>query len=143
MRLIIILLFLLSLCGCSRRDPITSTPIYHTGTPTNRSSVQSWELNKEPLYTQPGVNSGSIVPTPSDIQEQQKYTSYNSLAHQVYAAISDKGFDMRYITVTANNGSVIIIGTVDNKETENKMITIAKGVLGVRNMITKINVINK
>ena len=118
--------------GCSSQDPVTRTPYYHVGTPTNRSSVQSWELNREPFYTQPGVNAGTQVAAPVQRGSQRGFEPYDPLAEQVYAAIGQSGVHAKYISATAKNGTVVLIGSVDTHAELLKAVDVAGHVPGVK-----------
>jgi hypothetical protein len=120
--------------GCSYRQPVTKTPVYHNGTPTNRSTVQSWELNREPFYTQPGVNSGTQMPSPVPIGSQRGFEPYDPLAERVYNAIGTARVNVKYITVTAKNGKVVITGSADNPGQLRRALDIAARVTGVRHV---------
>lgn len=128
--------------GCSPRDPVTRTPVYHDGTPTNRSSVQSWEINREPFYTQPGVNGGTPVTAPMPHASERGFEPYDPLASRVYQAIAQSRIDVKYITVTAKNGVVVLDGSLDTGDDVRKALEIAShipGVTHVRNELTAVD----
>jgi hypothetical protein len=120
------------LAGCSDRDPVTTTPVFHVGTPTNRSSVESWELNREPFYTQPGVNPGQIVAPPAPRPSERGFELYDPIASTVFQALNDAHIDTKYLTATAQNGVVVLSGSADNVRQLKKALAVAKGVHGVR-----------
>jgi hypothetical protein len=128
------------LTGCSDQAPVTRTPDYHVGTPTNRSSVMSWELNHEPFYTQPGVNSGQQVPTPPTTASQRGFEPYDSVAGRVYTAIAAARINAKYISATAKNGNVVLIGSVDTEDQLKKTVDIAQHVQGVRQVRSELTV---
>ena len=125
--------------GCSSQDPVTRTPDFHDGTPTNRSSVQSWQPNREPFYTQPGVNGGTLVSAPVATASQRGFEPYDPLAERVYAALGSAGVHTKYISSAAKNGTVILMGSVDNHADLVKALDTAAKVPGVklvRNQLT-------
>jgi len=127
------------LAGCSSQDPVTRTPDYHVGTPTNRSSVNSWELNREPYYTQPGVNPGTKVAPAAQTASERGFEPYDPLAEQVYAAIGSAGVHVKYISAAAKNGTVVLMGSANSQAELVKALTIAGHVPGVklvRNQLT-------
>ena len=118
LRLFVPSLLLLPLGGCSRSDPPTLTPVFHTGTPTNRSSTNSWEIGHEPFYTQPGVNGGRRV-TLKPIPSQARMEPDDPLALAVFRAIAADGtIPTRYLETSAHNGVVQIVGTVTDRRPE-------------------------
>ena len=122
---------LLAVPGCSAKDPLTATPSYHVGVKTNSSSVNSWELNKEPLYTQPGVNNGRPV-TLKAIPSQRGFEPNDPLAEDVYAALqADESLPTRYLSASAKDGVVILTGTLPSAALKAKAETVARGVPGV------------
>jgi len=127
------------LVGCSAQDPVTQTPYYHVGTPTNRSSVNSWELNREPYYTQPGVNPGTQVAPPAMTASERGFEPYDPLAERVYAAIGTAGVHVKYISAAAKNGTVVLTGSANNQAELVKALAVAgrvPGVKQVRNQLT-------
>lgn len=126
------LALLMTAMGCSPKDPPTNTPIYHQGVKTNSSSVNSWELNREPRYTQPGINSGKSV-TLQPIPSQRGFEPNDPLAEQVYAALqSDSTLDARYLSASAKEGIVILRGTVPTAALKAHAEETARHVPGVR-----------
>lgn len=123
---------LLATQGCSAKDPLTATPSYHVGVKTNSSSVNSWELNKEPLYTQPGVNSGRPVILKA-IPSQRGFEPNDPLAEDVYAALqAEPSLPTRYLTASAKDGVVILTGTLPSPALRAKAEATARRVPGVR-----------
>lgn len=134
-------MLLLALAGCSARDPVTQTPVYHVGTPTNRSSVNSWELNGAPLYTQPGVYHGKpvhLTPIPS----QRGFEPNDPVAQAVLNALNgDSALSTQYLSASAKNGVVILIGSVTSPAQKAQAERIARQVPGVRALQSRIVVI--
>jgi hypothetical protein len=128
-------------CGCSRHDPPTYTPDIKVGPPTNSSTVNSWELDAEPHYTQPGVNSGKpyvLKPVPS----QRGFEPYDPLATAVYAVLtSDTSLDTRYLSVAAKQGVVRITGSAYSAAQKARVLSEARAVRGVDKVIDRIRVI--
>ncbi|BDI29138.1 hypothetical protein CCAX7_11890 [Capsulimonas corticalis] len=128
--------------GCSARDPATNTPSFHVGTPTNRSTVQSWELNSEPIHTQPGVNAGSIVGPLPPGQRQRGFEPYDPLAVASYnALLAAQTVDTKYITCTAKSGVVAINGSVQNDQEKQRVEQIVRGVSGVKEVRSKLRIV--
>jgi len=124
--------FVLALPGCSPKDPVTATPSYHVGVKTNSSSVNSWELNREPLYTQPGVNNGRPV-TLKAIPSQRGFEPNDPLAEDVYAALqADEALPTRYLTASAKDGVVVLAGTLPSPALKARAELLARRVPGVR-----------
>ena len=134
-------LLLLPSGGCSRRDPPTTTPVFHVGTPTNRSSTNSWEIGHEPIYTQPGVNSGRPVivkPIPS----QAGMEPDDPLALAVYRALTaDGSIPTRYLETSAHGGTVRLVGTVADAAQKRRAEAIARAVPGVTSLQSEITII--
>jgi hypothetical protein len=127
------------LTGCSSQDPVTRTPYYHVGTPTNRSSVNSWELNREPYYTQPGVNAGTQVAPAARTASERGFEPYDPLAERVYSAMGTAGVHVKYISAAAKDGTVVLMGSADNHAQLVKALDVAghvPGVKQVRNQLT-------
>lgn len=131
---------LIALPGCSAKDPLTATPSYHVGVKTNSSSVNSWELNREPLYTQPGINSGRPVILKA-IPSQRGFEPNDPLAEDVYAALqADSSLPTRYLTASAKDGVVILSGTLPSLALRAKAEEIARRVPGVRALRSRLTV---
>ena len=133
-------LSLLLLGGCSRSDPPTLTPVFHVGTPTNRSSTNSWEIGHEPFYTQPGVNGGrpiTLKPSPS----QARMEPDDPLALAVFRAIAaDGSIPTCYLETSAHNGVVQIVGTVADPSQKRRAEALARVVPGVRRVQSELTV---
>lgn len=126
--------------GCSARDPVDKTPVYHVGTPTNRSSVQSWEPNSAPFFTQPGVDPGAPAPPLPAQPSERGYEPYDPLATAVYSSMLDNGIQARYISVTAKNGTVVLEGSADDDEQREQSVQVAMRVDGVHQVIDDLTV---
>lgn len=134
------LLLPLVCAGCSAKDPPNLTPVYRNGTPTNRSTTNSWELYHEPAYTQPGVNGGKAV-TIKSIPSQRGFEPYDPLAEQVYQALTaDETLPSRYLTASAKGSIVILSGTVQTPAQKAQAERIARGVSGVTELRSKLTV---
>jgi hypothetical protein len=134
-------LTLVTLAGCSRKDPVTVTPSYHIGTPTNSASANSWELGQPGNTIQPGRYSGKTVTLP-DIPSQSGFEPGDPLAVAVRDAFSrDTTLSARFITVSAKRGSVILEGSVTTSAQRTLAAQIAGSVPGVKAVQSKIVVI--
>jgi len=130
-----------AITGCSARDPVTQTPVYHVGTPTNRSSVNSWELNGAPINTQPGVYRGKPVHL-TPIASQRGFEPNDPLALAVLNALSEDGaVSTQYLSASAKDGIVILIGSVTNTVQKARVEQIAHRVPGVKELRSKVIVI--
>jgi hypothetical protein len=137
----IVFIVTFALTGCSARDKPTDTPVYHVGTPTNRSSTNSDEANHEPFYTQPGVNAGKPV-TLKPIPSQRGFEPSDPLAEQVYAALSaDDPISARYLTTGAKDGVVLLTGTVQTPAQAAQAEKVARSVPGVKQLRSHIRVV--
>ncbi|MCW3061290.1 MAG: hypothetical protein JWQ02_3111 [Capsulimonas sp.] len=127
--------------GCSARDPDTATPSFRATTPTNRSTVQSWEINNEPIHTQPGVNPGSVVaPLPAGARKRG-FEPYDPLAVASYNALLGAGdIDAKYVTCTAKSGIVILNGAVRDEQQKQRAEQIVRRVPGVKEMHSKLRI---
>ena len=144
-RQLLILLLPLTLAafgGCSARDPVTQTPVYHNGTPTNRSSVDSWELNSAPANTQPGVYHGKAVHL-TPIASQRGFEPDDPLAVAVMNTLTqDGGISTQYLSARAENGVVILSGSVTAAAQKVRADQVARAVLGVKRLEDRVVVIN-
>ena len=132
---------LVMLAGCSRKDPVTPTPSYHIGTPTNSASANSWELGQSGNTIQPGRYSGKAVTLP-DIPSQSGFEPGDPLALAVRDAFSrDKTLSARFITVSAKHGTVVLEGSVTTSAQRTLAAQIAGSVPGVKAVQSKIVVI--
>ena len=131
----------LLLSGCSAKDPVTETPVYHIGTPTNRSSVNSWELGTEPINTQPGVYGGKPV-TLTPIPSQRGFEPNDPTALAVLAALDQDGHvSTQYLSASAQNGVVRLIGSVVTPAQKVRAEEIARHVPGVKQLRSQIAVV--
>ena len=136
-----LLLGLLAFAGCSAQDPPTQTPVYHIGTPTNRSSVNSWELGQSPSYSQPGVYGGRPVHL-TPIASQRGYEPNDPVALDVMAALNqDSAVSTQYLTATAHSGVVVLVGSVVSASQRARADRIARAVPGVKELRDKIAVL--
>jgi hypothetical protein len=142
LRIATVLLLLVTLTGCSAKDPPNYTPVYKYGVQDNRSTTYSYQINGEPRYTQPGVNAGKPV-TLKPIPSQRGFEPYDHVAEQVYMAFNaDGALPARYLTASAKDGIVILSGTVPTANDRTRAEQIARGVAGVKEIRDKI-VVNK
>ena len=129
------------LTGCSARDPVTQTPVYHIGTPTNRSSVNSWELNSEPVNTQPGLYHGKPVDL-KPIASQRGFEPDDPIAQAVLNALAqDRRVSTQYLSARAKNGVVILTGSVTTAGQKAHVEQIARAVPGVTHLESRIQII--
>ena len=134
------ILVIFSLTGCSPKDPPTYTPTYKYGVQDNRSTTNSYQMNGEPRYTQPGANSGPQV-TLKPIASQRGFEPYDPVAEQVYMALNaDGALPARYLSARAKDGIVILSGTVQNIAQKARAEQIARAVPGVRELRNKITI---
>lgn len=133
--------FGLLLGGCSARDPVTQTPVYHAGAPTNRSSVNSWELNTEPIYTQPGVYHGKPAPL-KPIASQRGFEPDDPVAQAVFTALTADGqVPTQYLSTRGKGGVVILIGSVSDARQKSRAEQLARAVPGVKRLDSRVAVI--
>ncbi len=131
----------LLLAGCSARDPVTQTPVYHSGTPTNRSSVNSWELDTAPLNTQPGVYSGKPVHLKA-IASQRGFEPDDPAAQAVLNALTRDGqVPTLYLSASGKDGVVILIGGVPSPAQKARAGQIARAVPGVTRLEDRVMVV--
>ena len=129
------------LAGCSAKDPVTQTPVYHIGTPTNRSSVNSWELNSEPVNTQPGLYHGKPV-TLKPIPSQRGFEPDDPVAQAVMNALmADSTVPTQYLSARAKDGAVILTGSVTTAAQKTRAEQIAQAVPGVKHLSSQIAVL--
>jgi len=131
----------LALTGCSAKDPVTQTPVYHIGTPTNSSSANSWELGQPGLNIQPGRYRGKGVVLPA-IPSQRGFEPGDPLALAVQGALAaDPRVPTRYLTISAKAGTVVLGGSVTNPAQKVLAVQIARRIPGVKILQDKIEVI--
>lgn len=131
--------FFVLLAGCSARNPVTQTPVYHTGTPTNRSSVESWEL-AQPVPTQQRVYGGKPA-TLTPIASQRGFEPDDPIAVAVFNALdADSSVSTQYLSARAKNGVVILAGSVTTAAQKAHTVRIARAVPGVRYVVDQVQV---
>lgn len=130
----------LLLAGCSARDPVTQTPVYHIGTPTNRSSVNSWELNTAPRNTQPGLYGGKPVRLKA-IASQRGFEPDDPAALAVLRALGDGQVPTQYLSASGKGGVVILIGSVPDPAQKARAALIARAVPGVYRLEDRVMVV--
>ena len=137
----LLLLFGLLLAGCSAKDPVTQTPVYHIGTPTNRSSVNSWELNTEPVNTQPGLYHGKPVHLKA-IPSQRGFEPDDPVALAVLTALNADGqVSTQYLSARGKGGVVILTGSVSSGNQKTRAEQLARAVAGVKRLDSRVAVI--
>ena len=130
-----------ALVGCSAKDPVTQTPVYHIGTPTNSASANSWELNQAGANLQPGRYAGKTITLPA-VPSQRGFEPGDPLANAVRAAFArDNRLSARYITVSALNGVVVLEGSVTTPLQKAVAAQTAGGVPGVTAVRSRIVVV--
>ncbi len=128
------------LTGCSARDPVTQTPVYHAGTPTNRSSVDSWELS-QPVNPQQRVYSGKPAKL-TPIASQRGFEPDDPAAVAVLNALDADGkVPTQYLSARAKNGVVILAGSVATAVQKARAVQIARAVPGVKDVADQVQVI--
>jgi hypothetical protein len=132
--LVLMALFVPVVTGCSRHDAPPNTPVYRASTPTNRSTVRMTDIHTEPYYMQPGVRGGAPVTLPPS-PAYHDFEPNDPLAGSVYAALAaDRHIPMRYLSLRARNGVVILEGTVDSADQKARAETIGRAVAGVKEL---------
>ena len=131
----------LTVAGCSAKDPVTQTPVYHVGTPTNRASANSWELDQAGVNLQPGRYHGKPVVLPT-VPSQRGFEPNDPLAQAVLDALfRDSRLSTRYLSVSAKNGVIRLEGSVTNAAQKTLAEQIARRVPGVKTLQSRIAVI--
>lgn len=134
------LLCLPLLAGCSAKDPDTKTPMYHIGTPTNRSSTNSWELNGEPANTQPGLYHGKPAPL-RPVPSQRGFELNDPVARAVADALAADGqIPTDYLSIRAKHGVVILAGSVATAAQKARAESIARTTPGVTSLDSRLAV---
>jgi hypothetical protein len=129
------------LAGCSARDPVTQTPVYHIGTPTNRSSVDSWELS-QPVNPQQRVYGGKPA-TLTPIRSQRGFEPDDPAAVAVFNALDADGqVSTQYLSARAKNGVVILAGSVTTAAQKARAAQIARAVPGVKYVADQVQVVH-
>ncbi len=119
---------------------MTGTPFVRAGTPTNRASVNSTDLYREPFYTQPGVNSGKPFKI-KPIVSQRGFEPNDPVAEAVYAALVQNGtLNKRYFGVSAKDGVVRLVGSVSDKTQKAAAERTACTVPGVKRVLSELTV---
>lgn len=140
-RILLLIIPICLLAGCSARDPVTQTPVYHVGTPTNRSSVNSWELNSEPVNTQPGVYHGKAVHL-KPIASQRGFEPDDPAAQGVMNALTQDGsISTQYLSARAKIGVVVLTGSVTTAAQKSRAEQLARAVPGVKRLDSRVVVI--
>lgn len=122
---------LLLLAGCSAKDPPTATPSYHAGPQTGTSApINSWEIGQNTTSTP--KRSRPLFPPE---RSQRGLEPYDALAEKVYAALqADGSVPLKYVTVSAERGTVCLSGTVRSAREAAHLIGITKSVAGVQSV---------
>ena len=131
---------LILLTGCSAKEAPDTTPTFHVGTPTNRSSINSWEIGTQAGRGPTGATFNGrplLKPIPSEMG----YEPNDPVALQVYSALSaDHDLDTRYVSPKAKNGVVILIGTVDTLAQKAQIEKITRSIPGVKKVKSELTV---
>ena len=134
-----IIVLLVLLAGCSARDPVTQTPVYHAGTPTNRSSVDSWELSQavNPQQRVYGGKPAKLTP----IASQRGFEPDDPAAVSVLNALDAGGqVSTQYLSARAKNGIVILAGSVATAAQKARAVQIARRTPGVKYVADQVQV---
>ena len=116
------------------------TPVYHIGAPTNRSSVNSWELNTAPINTQPGVYRGRPVRLKA-IASQRGFEPDDPTAQAVLRALKGDGrVPTQYLSASGKGGVVILIGSVLAPAQKARAEQIARAVPGLKRLDSEVMV---
>lgn len=136
---LILMILVCLLAGCSARDPVTQTPVFHVGTPTNRSSVNSWELS-EPV-PQSGLYHGKAAPL-TPVVSQRGFEPDDPAAVAVLNALGEDGrVSTQYLSARAKHGVVILTGSVTTTAQKSHAEQIARAVPGVTRLDSRLVVI--
>ncbi len=134
-----IIVSLALLAGCSAHDPVTQTPVYHVGTPTNRSSVDSWELSQavNPQQRVYGGKPAKLTP----IASQRGFEPDDPAAVAVLNALdADGSVPTQYLSARAKNGIVILAGSISTATQKTHAMQIARAVPGVKYVADRVQV---
>ena len=134
-----IIVLLVLLAGCSARDPVTQTPVYHVGTPTNRSSVDSWELSQavNPQQRVYGGKPAKLIP----IASERGFEPDDPAAVAVLNALdADGSVSTQYLSTRAKNGVVILAGSVTTAAQKTRAVQIARRTPGVKSVADRVQV---
>ena len=140
LRRLLIISLLALLTGCSARDPVTQTPVYHVGTPTNRSSVDSWELSQavNPQQRVYGGKPAKLTP----IASQRSFEPDDPAAVAVLNALdADGSVSTQYLSARAKNGVVILAGSVNTAAQKTRAVQIARAVPGIKYVADQMQVV--
>jgi hypothetical protein len=107
-----LLTVVVALSGCMHKDAPPQTPSENTATPTYRSTVNSYEMNTAPKYTQSG-NGGEPATLPA-IPSPARFSQNTPLANAVYSSIPS--VESKYIVVASKGSTVKLTGTVTKAE---------------------------
>lgn len=126
--------------GCSHRDDPPLTPVMYDTTPTYRSTVRSTDAHVEPLYTQPGVNSGPQVSLPR-IASEDRWDPNDPLATEVYNELSNqKDVEPKFLRVSAHDGAIWVQGVVSTASQARRAVAVTKAIRGVRSVRSDLRV---
>ena len=128
------------LAGCSAHDPVTQTPVYHAGTPTNRSSVDSWELSQavNPQQRVYGGKPAKLTP----IASQRGFEPDDPAAVAVLNALdADGSVSTQYLSARAKNGVVILAGSVNTAAQKTRAVQIARRASSVKYVVDRVQVV--
>ena len=140
LRRLLIISLLALLTGCSARDPVTQTPVYHVGTPTNRSSVDSWELSQavNPQQRVYGGKPAKLTP----IASQRGFEPDDPAAVAVLNALdADGSVSTQYLSARAKNGVVILAGSVNTAAQKTRAVQIARRASSVKYVVDRVQVV--
>jgi|GEM_PF-4199944 len=107
---------IVAVSGCTHHDAPPKTPTENPATPTYRSTVNSYEQNTAPRYTQSGINGGEPASLPS-VASPDRYSQNTPLATAVYNTIRVKApEDSRYLAIYSKGTSVKLTGTIKKSD---------------------------
>ena len=119
---------------------MTQTPVYHVGTPTNRSSVDSWELSQpgNPQQRVYGGKPAKIAPMASE----RGFEPDDPAAVAVLNALDADGkVSTQYLSARSKNGVVILAGSVTTTAQKARAVQIARAVPGIKSVADQVQVL--
>jgi len=129
----------LAVAGCSARQEPPVTPTMQAATPTNRGTVNSWELTIGKIHTEPGLASARIPLIPDSVV-QQGYEPSDPLAVAVYNELVHQKLETQFVVAAAKQGTVMLEGVVGDDAQKTRIGQAAKGVAGVKKVVNDLKV---
>jgi hypothetical protein len=129
-----------AVAGCSAHEQPPTTPDVRAAIPTNRATINSWELAMGQVNVRPGYAASSPVALVPRARLDQGFEPSDPAAVAVYTALVRRKLETKYIATAAKDGTVLLEGVVSDDSQKAIVAQIAAAVPGVKKVVNDLKI---